>query len=46
MTRTTMGRELKALNANNNLGLLLTLMTPSHELKVLNVITNSGLWLT
>ena len=34
-------RELKALDAMNNLGLLMTWATPGHELKALDAMNNS-----
>ena len=41
-----MGRELRALDAINSLGLLMTCMTLSHQLKALDAMNSLGLWMT
>ena len=40
------GREPKALNVINNLGLWITRKTQDCELKALNAMNSLGLWLT
>ena len=42
----TLGRELKALDAMNSLGLCITWVTLGRELMALVAINNVGLWLT
>ena len=42
----TRGRELKALDVMNNLGLWMAWLTLDRELKVLDVMNNLGLWMT
>ena len=45
MIGTTIGHELNALDAMNNLGLWMTLTTLGHELRALNAMNNSRLWM-
>ena len=42
----TLGRELKALNVVNNLGLFFMLTTLGCELRVQDVMDNLELWMT
>ena len=42
----TLGRELKALNAMNNLELSMTGKTTGHGLNTIDIMNNSSLWLT
>ena len=42
----TPGYELRALDAMNNLGLWMTLMTLGHELRALHIMKSVGPWLT
>ena len=46
MTWTTLGSELRALDATNNSGLWLTWTTPSCELSILDVINSLKVWMT
>ena len=41
----TLGHELRALNAANNIGLWMICMSLGHELKDLDVMKNLGLWM-
>ena len=41
----TLGHELRALNAMNNIGLWTIYMNLSHELKDLDVMKSLGLWM-
>ena len=41
----TLGSELKALNAMNNLRVCLTLTTLGHERRALDAMNNSRLWM-
>ena len=42
----TLGLELKALDAMNNLELWLRGITPGHEFRALDAMNSSGLWMT
>ena len=46
MTSMTSSHKLKALDAMNNLLLLVTRKTTGHELNVVDTMNNLGLWLT
>ena len=42
----TLGYDLKALDAMDNVGLSLTLKTLGHELRALDAMNNLRLWMT